>query len=161
MAGVAELTLATLPATLQAPLRAADLPRLCAGGPLGDLLARQSQAHAIDSGKVDLGPAHDGLPDDLLNFHYDPVACAVAAGWPGAVVDEVGLSAVVEGGVLYWRQGPDGRSTRVLTEVDGPAFTEAWLAAVERAQAWRRRSDSPHEPAVDRQHHAAEVRRGG
>ncbi len=52
VAGVAELTLATLPATLQAPLRAADLPRLRAGGPLGDLLARQSQAHAIDSGAL-------------------------------------------------------------------------------------------------------------
>jgi hypothetical protein len=31
--------------------------------------------------------AHPGLPDDLLNFQYDPVACAVAAGWPGRAVE--------------------------------------------------------------------------
>lgn len=135
VADAAELTLATLPATLQAPLRAADLPRLRAAGPLGDLLADQSQSHAMDSGKANLGPAHDGLPDDLLNFHYDPVACAVAVGWPGAVIADMTLTTAVEEDVLRWYRSPNGRSTRVLTDVDGPAFTEAWLAAVEGAQA--------------------------
>ncbi|MBA2553813.1 MAG: nucleoside hydrolase [Geodermatophilaceae bacterium] len=135
VARTADLTLATLPATLQAPLRAVDLPRLRASGPLGDLLARQSTAHAVDSGKAALGPAHRGLPDDLLNFHYDPVACAVALDWPGALVEDTTLVTIVEGGVLQWHRRPDGRPTRVLTGVDGPAFTEAWLVAVERAQA--------------------------
>lgn len=133
VAAAAELTLATLPATLQAPLRAADLPRLMACGPLGELLARQSQAHAVDSGKAGLGPAHDGLPADLLNFHYDPVACAVACGWPGAVVEDVTLTTSVVDGVLRWSRLPEGRSTGVLTDVDGPAFTERWLTAVSQA----------------------------
>lgn len=75
-----DLTLVTLPATLAAHLRAADLPQLRATGALGELLARQSEAHGVDSDKVALGPAHAGLPDDLLNFHYDPVACALALG---------------------------------------------------------------------------------
>lgn len=135
VADTAELTLATLPVTLQAPLRAADLPRLRASGRLGELLAQQSQAHAVDAGKADLGPAYDGLPDDLLNFHYDPVACAVAVDWPGTVLEERPLRSVVEQGVLRWDPSPDGRVTRVLTDVDGPAFTEAWLSAVEAAQA--------------------------
>src|SRR4051794_18176180 len=39
----ADLTLATLPATLKAHLRASDLPRLRASGPLGELIARQSE----------------------------------------------------------------------------------------------------------------------
>ena len=34
-----------------------------------------------------LGREHLGLPDDLLNFHYDPIACAVAVGWSGATVE--------------------------------------------------------------------------
>ena len=46
VAATAELTLATLPMTLQAHLRTADLPRLRASGPLGELVARQSEAHA-------------------------------------------------------------------------------------------------------------------
>ncbi len=88
----------------------------------------------MDSGRADLGPAHAGLPDDLLTFHYDPVACAVAVGWPGAVVEEYTLDTVVEDGVLRWHERPDGRPVRVLTGMDGPAFTEAWLTAVETAQ---------------------------
>jgi hypothetical protein len=40
------LTLVTLPATLQAHLAAAELPRLAASGSLGDLLARQAKATA-------------------------------------------------------------------------------------------------------------------
>jgi len=135
VAAAATLTLATLPATLQAPLRAADLPRLRDSGPLGGLLARQSQIHSVDSGKAALGPVHDGLPDDLLNFHYDPVACAVAVGWPGAVIEAMTLQTAIEDSVLRWHQSVDGRSTRVLIEVDGPEFTEVWLTAVERAQA--------------------------
>lgn len=134
VAAYADLTLVTLPATLRAPLRRADLPRLRAGGPLGELLAAQSEAHAVDSGKVDLGPAYDGLPHDLLNFHYDPVTCAVALGWPGADLDTVVLSTDVLDGMLHWRRDPHGRPTRVVTDVDGPAFTERWLAAVTRAQ---------------------------
>jgi hypothetical protein len=32
---------------------------------------------------AELGREHAALPDDLVNFHYDPVACAVALRWPG------------------------------------------------------------------------------
>ncbi|TMC01313.1 MAG: nucleoside hydrolase [Chloroflexi bacterium] len=141
VAGAAALGLATLPATLRAPLRAADLPRLRACGPLGGLLARQSEARAEEAGMRALGRAHAGLPDDLLNFHYDPVACAVALCWPGAVVEELRLRPVLEGGVLRLEPDPGGRPARVLVDVDGPAFSEAWLAAVETAAALRPGSD--------------------
>ncbi len=129
----ASLTLATLPATLRAPLRAAHLPRLRAAGRLGALLARQSEAHAEDADMAALGRAHAALPDDLLNFLYDPVACALAVGWPGAVVEEMGLEPTLEAGVLRFRSCAEGRPTRVLIDLDADAFNEAWLASVERA----------------------------
>src|SRR5215472_4281561 len=102
------LTLAALPATLQAHLRAADLPRLRASGPLGELLARQSEARAAEAEMAELGRSHAALPDDLLNFHYDPVASAVAVGWPGAVVEEARLLPVLRDGVLRFEPDPAG-----------------------------------------------------
>jgi purine nucleosidase len=128
------LTLVTLPATLRAHLRAADLPRVRASGPLGELLARQSEAHARDSGKRDLPGTCPALPTDFLNFHYDPVTCAVAVGWNGATVDELDLRATLAGDVLRFERRARGRRTRVVTDVDGASFSETWLAAVEQAQ---------------------------
>lgn len=63
----ADLTLATLPATMHAQLRAAHLPALRATGPLGELLAVQALAHAEDHDMATLASAHRGLADDLLN----------------------------------------------------------------------------------------------
>jgi inosine-uridine nucleoside N-ribohydrolase len=133
-ASTSELTLVTLPATLKARLRVADLPRLRASGPLGALLARQGQAHAEDHGMAELGRAHTGLPDDLVNFQYDPVACAVAVGWTGAVIQKLRLQPMVEGEVLRFAPDQDGRLMRVVVDLDGASFTETWLRAVELAQ---------------------------
>ena len=50
-----------------------DLPRLRSSGRIGELLARQSDTYAIDSGMPALARAHAGLASDLVNFHWDPV----------------------------------------------------------------------------------------
>jgi inosine-uridine nucleoside N-ribohydrolase len=134
VAATAHLTLVTLGVTLNAPLRAADLPRLRASGPLGQLLAQQSEAYAQETEKTELGRAHAGLPDDLLNLHWDPVTCAVALGWSGAIVEEMRLKTVLENGVLRFQSDPEGQPTRVVVDVDGVSFTDAWLTAVEAAQ---------------------------
>ncbi len=129
------LTLATLGSTLGAHLREADLPRLRASGPLGDLAARQSEAHADVEGMRERGRVHAALPDDLLNFHYDPVACAAAMGWPGAAIEERRLRTVVDEGVLRFDPANGGgRAVQVLVDVDSEAFTQTWLTAVEAAQ---------------------------
>jgi hypothetical protein len=119
----------TLPVMLKAYLRAADLPRLGASGPLGELLACQGEAHGADHEMAELGRAHAGLPDDLLNFQYDPVA----AGWNGAVVEEQHLQPLMEGDVLRFQPDQDGRLVRVVVDLDGASFTDAWLTAVEAA----------------------------
>jgi purine nucleosidase len=128
-----ELTMSTFPVSLEVPLRRRDLPALRECGAIGALIARQSAAHAEDSGKGGLGTLYPGLPDDLLNFHYDPLACAVAAGWGGAAVETVRLRPEPGGGVLRWREDAGGRAVRVVVDADGAAFREMWLAAVREA----------------------------
>ena len=63
------------------PGRPAPAARLRAAG----RAARRARARPTPSnyGMSELGRAHTALPDDLLNFHYDPVACAVAVGLAG------------------------------------------------------------------------------
>jgi purine nucleosidase len=141
VATTARLTLVTLPATLKAHLRGADLPRLQAAGPLGQLLARQGQAHGRTFQTDKLGRENPGLPEDLLNFQYDPVACAVALGWKGARVEQMRLRPVLGDGVLRFERNPDGRLTDVVVDVDGVAFSETWLRAVESAANLRGNSE--------------------
>ena len=136
VAAAARLTMVTLPATLSAHLRRADLPRLRAAGPLGQLLARQSEAHAETYQMEKLGRDNTGLPDDLLNFQYDPVACAVALGWSGATVEDIRVRPLRMDDVLSFQPHPNGRSTRIVLDVDGAAFREMWLSAVEAAGHW-------------------------
>jgi purine nucleosidase len=132
-ANTTNLTLVTVPTTHKAHLRAAHLPRLRAAGPLGELLALQAEAHAVDNGLTDLGRAHSGLPDDLLNFQYDAVACAIAAGWLGATIEEMPLGPVLDHGVLRFDRDERGRRTKVAVDMDADDFTERWFTSVEAA----------------------------
>lgn len=133
LAGAADLTLVPLPVTLNAHLRAMDLPRLRVSGPLGRLLARQAEAHGEDWDMMAMGRAHAGLPDDLLNFQYDPAAVAVALGWSGATVQQVPLRPAVTGEVMRFQPEPDGHPTRVVVDLDSIGFAETWLTTVEAA----------------------------
>jgi purine nucleosidase len=135
VAATADLTLVPLPVTLRAHLRAADLPRLRGSGPLGELLARQGEAHGRDFQMGEMGRLHAGLPDDLLNFQYDPVACAVAIGWPGAIVEQARLQLMHEGELVRFRPGAAGRPMQMLADLDSGSFTEYWLKAIEAAQS--------------------------
>jgi hypothetical protein len=66
----------------------------------GQLLARQGEVYGQASQMEKLGREHSALPDDLLNFHCDPVACAVALGWSGATVEDLRLVQRNDGIVL-------------------------------------------------------------
>jgi inosine-uridine nucleoside N-ribohydrolase len=83
----ADVTLVPPTLSIHAQLRVAHLPRLRQAGALGQLLAAQSEAYAADTGKAELGRLHAALPDDLVNFLWDPVTAAVAVGWPPRDLD--------------------------------------------------------------------------
>lgn len=128
----ADLTLALLPVTAEVHLRGRDLPRLRAAGEVGRLLARQAEVYARDKDRGALVAAHEALPADLLNFHWDPVAAAVAVGWPGAIVEEAHLRPEFVGDALAFVRDETGPAIRILAAVDADAFAETWLHAVER-----------------------------
>jgi purine nucleosidase len=132
VAAAGALTLVTLPVTLKSHLRAAHMSRLVAAGPVGELLARQAVAHEAAFAMSAAGRAHAALPDDLLNFQYDPVACAVALGWSGATIERVGLKPVIEETVLRFERDEGGRAVNVVADIDADDFEETWLSAVER-----------------------------
>lgn len=116
--------------TLQTHLRARDLPRLRAAGPLGALMARQAEANDRLYDNRKLGRTHELLPDDLLNFHHDPLACAVALGWDGVRIEELRLRLDSEDSYLVERPDRSGRPLRVVTAVDTVWFNELWLDVV-------------------------------
>ena len=115
-------TLVPLEVSVRTALRRSDLPRLRAGGPLAALIARQAEAHAADEGHEEkYGP---------INFHHDPLACAVALGWNGVTITETPLKLELRGGDLYELIDPAGRPTPVVTAVDGERFNSLWLDLV-------------------------------
>lgn len=129
-----DVTWVPIAVTARAHLRATHVARLDAGGSLGSLLARQARAHAVERDLASLARDHAELPADLLAFMHDPLTCAVALGWPGVRVEPVALRAVIDADGLRFDRSPGGHPSRVVTAVDGPAFVDRWLAAVESIQ---------------------------
>lgn len=123
-----------LAVSIEVALRSSHLERLRAAGPLGRLIADQGERHADDNGRRELPPAYPALPADLLNFHYDPLACAVALGWDGAGMEEVACALETEpDGLLRMTPREDGRPLRTVTSVAAERFERDWLDAVVRA----------------------------
>ena len=124
-----------LAATMQTFLRIAHLERLRAAGPLGRLLADQAEMHGRDHNNLEFGRAHSALPDDLLNFQHDPLACAVAVGWQGVKIEGTSTRCELREERLWMTHEEGQPPLRVVTEVDGPGFEEAWLQSVESVSA--------------------------
>jgi hypothetical protein len=82
-----------------------------------------------------LGRDHDGLPDDLLNFQYDPVACATAVGWEGATIETRNVRPTDESARLRFEVHPDGVPTRFLIDFDADQFKQMWLRSIETASS--------------------------
>ena len=125
-------TLVPLSVTIETFLRRSYLPRLKESGSLGRLIARQAEAFAKDLNyEVILGQTCEGLPADTINFQHDPLACAIALGWDeGVVIQEIRVRLAIEDGWMQQKITPNGKPTKVVSAVDGAAFSEFWLTVV-------------------------------
>lgn len=122
-----------LSVTVETALRRSQLERLhTAGGALGQLIARQAEAFAIDEQMASkYGATCTHVPDDIINFQHDPLACAIALGWDeGVEIEELPLMIEEKEGWLTERIDPAGKPMRVITQVDGPRFSEFWVDAI-------------------------------
>jgi len=52
------------------------------------------------------------------------------AGREGALVEELRISARLKDGLLTFPESPSGKTTRVVTGVDGPRLEREWVKAV-------------------------------
>jgi purine nucleosidase len=127
-----------LAVSLEVCVRGAHVGALRGAGALGALIADQAERHARDNGRDRLPASFQGLPSDLLNFQYDPLACAVALRWGGVTVERLPCSFQREDDGLLrmeWREG--GAALRTAVAVDAERFEREWLEAVCAASARR------------------------
>jgi len=122
-------TLIPLSVTVETALRRAYLDDVRKSGPLGQLLAQQAEAFAVDEqNEKNIGEVYEGLPNDIINFLHDPLACAIALGWNDEVqIQEIPLILQEKEGWLYERIDTSGKPTRVVTQIDGARFNSFWL----------------------------------
>jgi inosine-uridine nucleoside N-ribohydrolase len=125
-------TLIPLTVTVETALRRAYLSDLAKAGVLGALIARQAEAFAIDEqNEKRLGETCEGLPNDMINFLHDPLACAIALGWnAGVEISEIPLVLEEKDGWLYERIDSSGKPIRVVTKIDGTRFNVFWLNTI-------------------------------
>ena len=125
-------TLIPLSITVETALRRSDLAALRAAGPLAQLIARQAEAYAADEKYEErYGKKFAGLPDDIINFQHDPLACAVALGWSeGVEIEEMMVVSTLDGGFVRQQVSDEGRPTKVVTRVNGSRFADVWLETV-------------------------------
>jgi inosine-uridine nucleoside N-ribohydrolase len=127
----ARTTIVPIEVTAQTALRRSYLPALRAAGDLGKLLARQTEGRDRDEPMEGrFGQRYPALPADIVNFQHDPLACAVALGWPGVTIETLPLVVTLEDGWLHERVEAGGRPFRVVTAVDAAAFNQRWLDVV-------------------------------
>jgi purine nucleosidase len=129
-AAAGDVTLVTLADTLRTHLRTSHLARLRAAGSMGALLADQMQGYAAVRDHARLSAEHAGLPDDLLVFLHDPLACAVAVGWPGVRLVARRLVVEAAGAGLRLLPSRRGRPVQVIADLDAEGFADRWLTAV-------------------------------
>ena len=127
-------TLIPLSVTVETALRKAHLKDLKKAGRLGQLIARQAEAFTADEqNETKYGESCKGLPNDIINFLHDPLACAIALGWDdGVEIENFPLLTEERDGWLVERIDPMGKPVRMVTKINGQGFNEFWLRKIVR-----------------------------
>jgi inosine-uridine nucleoside N-ribohydrolase len=125
-------TLIPLTVTVETALRRAYLDDLRRPGGLGQLIARQAEAFAVDEEmESKFGETCDGLPKDIINFLHDPLACAIALGWDdGIEIGEIPLKLDLEDSWLHEKIDTTGKPTKIVTKIDGSKFSKFWIKTI-------------------------------
>jgi purine nucleosidase len=128
-------TFVPLAVTVETSLRRASLARLRQAGPVARLIARQAEAFAKDENyEAQYGQTCKRLPEDIINFLHDPLACAIALGWrEGVEISEIPLKSEIKDGWLHHAIDASGKPTQVVTRVNAEKFDDFWLGTVARA----------------------------
>lgn len=121
-----------LSVTAETALRRSQLGALRLSGALGQLIARQAEAFAVDEqNETRYGATCPSLPADTINFQHDPLACAIALGWrDGVEIEELPLVVEEKDGLLVERIADAGKPFKIVTRVDGARFSDFWLDTV-------------------------------
>ena len=71
------------------------------------------------------------LPADIINFHHDPLACAIALGWrEGVSIETVPLKLETRDGRLYEIPDSAGKLKPLVTKIDGRLFSDFWRTLI-------------------------------
>jgi len=124
-------TLIPVSVTVETAIKRSYLPKLRQSGKLGEILALQAEAENNSAHNEEkYGKTCKGLPEDILNFQHDPLACAVALGWDGVKINKVPLIFEIKDGWLHEVIDKEGKEIRVITQVEGKRFNEFWFKTV-------------------------------
>lgn len=125
-------TLIPLTITVETALRRAYLGDLQNSGALGQLIAKQAKAFAIDQAmERKYGETCEGLRKDIINFLHDPLACAIALGWKeGVEISKVPIMLEIRDSWLYEDIDAKGKPTSVVTRIDGNKFSDLWISTI-------------------------------
>lgn len=129
-------TLIPLSVTVETALRRAHLAALRETGALGELIARQAEEFALDEqNEKKFGETCEDLPNDIINFLHDPLACAIALGWDdGVEIAEIPLVLREDNNWLRENANPSGNPTHVVTKINGARFNELWLNIITKGK---------------------------
>lgn len=125
-------TLIPLTVSVETALRRTYLNDLGKAGKLGQLLARQAKEFAVDENmESKFGENCEGLPNDIINFQHDSLACAIAVGWnEGVEISEIPLKLTVKDDWLHEEIDNSGKMTKVVTRINGNRFNEFWIETI-------------------------------
>lgn len=124
------LTMVEIAPTLKTFLTERDCARLEGTDRVNGLAARQGRFWRNHASFIREETAKCGkLPRDLCNFHYDPLTCAIAAGFPGYQAQEefIDFCPIPEKRTYQMVRKSGGNRIRSVYDADGEAFNQTFM----------------------------------
>lgn len=124
------LTLVEIAPTLKVFLTESDCAKLDGTDEVNSLIARQGRFWRNHADFIIEETAKCGkLPRDLCNFHYDPLTCAIAAGFSDYSAEEIAIEfhPLAEKKTYTMVETESGNRVRLVYDADGPLFNHSFM----------------------------------